>query len=232
METEKTLLVIEDEPAILRFLRPSLEGTGWRVLEAATGRAGQDLAATKKPDVILLDLGLPDGDGLDVLKTLRQWTSVPIIIISARGHEKDKIAGLDAGADDYLTKPFGIAELMARLRVALRHASSRPEDAPPVYEREGLKVDLTTRRVWLRKKEVRLSPQQYDVLSALVRHAGRVVSHKQLLKEAWGEDRVVTPESVRIFVHQLRRKIEPDPVRPRCLKTEPGVGYRLESPNE
>lgn len=232
METEKTLLVIEDEPAILRFLRPSLEGTGWRVLEATTGRAGQDLAASKKPNVILLDLGLPDGDGLDVLKTLRKWTSAPIIIISARGQEKDKIAGLDAGADDYLTKPFGIAELLARLRVALRHAERRPEDAPPLYEREGLKVDLVSRRVWLRKKNVHLSPQQYDLLAVLVRNAGRVVSHKQLLKEAWGEDRVVTPESVRIFVHQLRHKIEPDPVRPRCLKTEPGVGYRLESSNE
>ena len=232
MDDEKTLLVIEDEPAILRFLRPSMEDMGWRVVEATTGRMGLELASSKKPAVILLDLGLPDGDGLDVLKTLRQWTSVPILIISARGQEKDKIAGLDMGADDYLTKPFGIAELMARLRVALRHAEDRSGDAPPLYEREGLKVDLVARRVTLRKKEVRLSPQQYDLLAVLVRNAGRVVSHKQLMKEGWGEDRVVTPESVRIFVHQLRHKIEPDPVRPRCLKTEPGVGYRLEAPDE
>ncbi len=229
MEREKTLLVIEDEPAILRFLRSSLENTGWQVLEATTGKLGLDLAASKKPDVILLDLGLPDGDGLDVLKALRKWTSAPVIIISARGREKDKIAGLDAGADDYLTKPFGIAELMARLRVALRHAEKQTEDAPAVYEREGLKVDLVARRVWLRKKELRLSPTQYDLLAALVRRAGRVVSQKQLMKDVWGEDREVTPESVRIMVHQLRHKIEPDPVRPRCLKTEPGVGYRLEA---
>lgn len=199
--------------------------------EATTGRAGVDLAAAKKPDAILLDLGLPDGDGLDILKNLRQWTSAPILIISARGQEKDKVAGLDAGADDYLTKPFSVAELLARLRVSLRHQENRPESAP-LYEREGLKIDLAARHVWLKKKEIHLSPQQYDLLAVLVRHAGRVVRHSQLLKEAWGEDRVVTPESVRIFVHQLRHKIEPDPVRPRWLKTEPGVGYRLEAPEE
>lgn len=231
MTSEKTLLVIEDEAAILRFLRPSLEKAGWRMWEATTGRAGVDLAAAKKPDAILLDLGLPDGDGLDVLKNLRQWTSAPILIISARGQEKDKIAGLDAGADDYLTKPFGVAELLARLRVALRHQENRPESVP-LYECDGLKVDLAGRHVWVKKKEIHLSPQQYDVLAVLVRHAGRVVTHKQLLKEAWGDDRVVTPESVRIFVHQLRHKIEPDPVRPRCLKTEAGVGYRLEPSEE
>ena len=231
MTSEKTLLVIEDEVAILRFLRPSLEKAGWRMWEAATGRAGIDLAVSKKPDAILLDLGLPDGDGLDVLKNLRQWTSAPILIISARGQENDKVAGLDAGADDYLTKPFSVAELLARLRVSLRHQENRPESAP-LYEREGLKIDLAVRHVWLKKKEIHLSPQQYDLLAVLVRHAGRVVRHSQLLKEAWGEDRVVTPESVRIFVHQLRHKIEPDPVRPRWLKTEPGVGYRLEAPEE
>ena len=228
----KTLLVIEDEPAILRFLRSSLEETDWKVLEATTARLGLELAASKKPDVILLDLGLPDQDGLDVLKSVRKWTSAPVIIISARGQEKDKIAGLDAGADDYLTKPFGINELIARLRVAIRHAERGPEDSPPLYEHAGLKVDLIARRVWLKKKEVRLSPMQYEVLATLVRNAGRVVSQKQLMKDVWGEDRDVTPEAVRIFVHQLRHKIESDPVRPRCLKTEPGVGYRLEAPEE
>jgi len=232
MDTEKTLLVIEDEPAILRFLRSSLEEIGWQILHAPTGRIGLDMAASKKPDVILLDLGLPDQDGLSVLKGLRQWTSAPIIIISARGQEKDKIAGLDAGADDYLTKPFGIAELMARLRVALRHAEKSVSDAPPVYDHEGLRVDLIARRVWLRNKEIRLSPLQYELLSVLVRNAGRVISQKQLMKQVWGESREVTPESVRIFVHQLRQKIEPDPVRPRSLKTEPGVGYRLEAPED
>ncbi len=227
METEKTVLVIEDEAAILTFLRSSLEKTGWQVLEARTGRIGLDLAASQKPDVILLDLGLPDQDGLDVLKALRQWTSAPVIIISARGQEHDKIKGLDAGADDYLTKPFGVPELMARLRVALRHAAQKPEDAPPLYDHEGLKVDLVARKVWLKKKEIHLSPLQYDLLAVLVRNAGRVVSQKQLIKEVWGE--TVTPELLRITVHQLRHKIEPDPVRPRCLKTEAGVGYRLEA---
>ena len=229
MDDKKKLLVIEDEIAILSFLRSSLESSGWEVLEARLGRLGLELAASRKPDVILLDLGLPDMDGLEVLKALRQWTSVPIIIISARGQEHDKVRGLNAGADDYLTKPFGIPELTARLRVALRHALSRPEDAPPVYEQGGLKVDLLARRVWLRKKDVRLSPMQYELLAVLVRHAGRVVRQDQLMKEVWGENRDVTPEAVRIFVHQLRQKIETDPVRPRHLKTEPGVGYRLES---
>ncbi len=232
MKTEKTLLVIEDEIAILQFLRSSLKDSGWEVLEARTGKIGLDYAASRKPDAILLDLGLPDQDGIQVLKSIRKWTSAPVIIISARGQEKDKIAGLDAGADDYLTKPFGIPELMARLRVAIRHAENKPEDAAPVYENAGLKVDLVTRRVWLKKKEVRLSPLQYELLAVLVKHAGRVVKHEQLMKEVWGEDREVTPESVRIFVHQLRHKIEPDPVRPRSLKTEPGVGYRLESPED
>jgi len=227
---DKTLLVIEDETAILTFLRSSLEKHGWQMLEARTGRLGLELAASKKPDVILLDLGLPDQDGLDVLKAMRQWTSVPVIIVSARGQEYDKVRGLDAGADDYLTKPFGVPELMARLRTALRHAAQKPDDPPPLYDYEGLKVDLIARKVWLKKKEIHLSPLQYDLLGCLVRHAGRVVRQKQLIKEVWGETRDVTPELIRITVHQLRHKIEPDPVRPRCLKTEPGVGYRLEAP--
>lgn len=232
MAAEKKLLVIEDEPAILKFLHSSLEEDGWELLEARAGRVGLELAARQKPDIILLDLGLPDGDGLDVLQQLRQWTSAPVIIISARGQEKDKIAGLDAGADDYLIKPFGIAELKARLRVALRHLERASESAPPLYEHESLRVDLVARRVWVRKKEIHLSPMQYDVLAVLVRNAGRVVSQKQLMKDVWGEDREVTPEAVRIFVHQLRHKIEPDPVRPRSLKTEAGVGYRLEAPED
>jgi two-component system KDP operon response regulator KdpE len=226
-EDKKKLLVIEDEAAILIFLRSSLESSGWDVLEARTGRAGLELAVSRQPDAILLDLGLPDQEGMDVLKGLRQWTSTPIIIISARGQEHDKVRGLNAGADDYLTKPFGIPELMARLKVATRHALSRPEDAPPVYEHRGLKVDLIARRVMLRKKEVHLSPTQYKLLAVLVRHAGRVVRQDQLIKEVWGQGRGVTPEALRIFIYQLRHKIEPDPVRPRSLKTEAGVGYRL-----
>lgn len=232
MENEKTLLVIEDEPAILTFLRSSLEEHGWEVMEARTARIGLDLAAKKKPDAILLDLGLPDKDGIAALKELRKWTSAPVIIISARGQENDKISGLDAGADDYLTKPFSINELLARLRVAMRHAENKSEDAEPLYEHEGLKVDLIARKVWLKKKEIHLSPLQYNLLAVLVRNAGRVVSQSQLMKEVWGEDRDVTPELVRITVYQLRHKIEFDPVRPRSLKTEPGVGYRLESEEE
>jgi len=227
--SKKTILIVEDETPILRFLRASLQEQNFRVLEATTGHLGLDLAVKYKPDVILLDLGLPDMDGLETLKNLRQWTSAPIIILSARGQESDKISGLDAGADDYLAKPFGVAELLARLRVALRRAVQPDKDTSPIYEHQGLKVDLTLHRVWVRKKEIRLSPLQYNVLAALVRHAGRVVSQSQLIKDVWGEDRDATAESVRIFVHQLRHKIETDPVRPRHLKTEPGVGYRLEA---
>ncbi len=232
MEKNKKLLVIEDELAILRFLRASLQESGWEMMEASTGRVGLELAASKKPDVILLDLGLPDGDGIDVLKTLRKWTSAPVIIVSARGEEKDKIKGLDAGADDYLTKPFSVNELKARLRVALRHAEGSPEESPAVYERQGLKIDLVARRIWLKKKEIHLSPLQYKLISVLVRNAGRVVSQLQLAKEVWGGSGEVSPEAIRIAVHELRHKIEPEPVRPKCLKTEPGVGYRLESPDE
>lgn len=229
MSVSKKLLIIEDEPAILTFLRSSLQET-WDVTEARTGRIGLELAARDKPDVILLDLGLPDQDGLQVLKALRKWTSAPVIIISARGQEFDKIKGLDSGADDYLIKPFGVPELMARLRVALRHAEQKPEDTSPLYENAGLKVDLVSRRVWLKKKEVHLSPKQFEILAVLVRNAGRVVRQSQLVNDVWGKDKDVTPELLRITVHQLRHKIESDPVRPKCLKTEPGVGYRLETP--
>ena len=228
-EPEKLVLVIEDELAIVRFLRASLQERRFKVLEAVNGKTALDLAATKKPDIILLDLGLPDMDGLEVLKRLRQWTSAPVIILSARGQEGDKILALDKGADDYLTKPFGVAELMARVRVALRHAERSGKEEEPVFEHDGLKVDLAARRVWVRKKEMHLSPHQYDLLAVLVRNAGRVVSQKQLIKEVWKGSEETTAESVRIFVHQLRHKIEPDPVRPKHLKTEPGVGYRLES---
>src|SRR5258708_13517180 len=188
MKIDKTLLVIEDEVGIVQFLRSSVKETGWDVLEARTGRIGLDYAASRKPDAILLDLGLPDQDGLQVLKALRKWTSAPVIIISARGQEKDKIAGLDSGADDYLTKPFGVPELMARLRVALRHAEQRAQDPEPVYEHAGLKVDLVGRRVWLKKKEIHLTPIQYDLLAVLVRNAGRVVPQEQLMKEVWGKN--------------------------------------------
>lgn len=230
-ERKATILVVDDERAIQRFLRPSLEENGFSVFEASTGKSALDLAVAKKPDVILLDLSLPDMDGLDVLKRLREWSSAPVIVVSARGQESDKIAGLDRGADDYLIKPFGVEELLARIRVALRHAERAVRDPEPVYEHGDLKIDLTLRRVWLSKKEVRLSPLQYTLLAALVRDAGRVVAQKQLLKELWPEGGS-TPEALRILVHQTRHRIEKEPVRPRHLKTEPAVGYRLESPDE
>ena len=231
IERAKTILVIDDERSILRFLRVSLEENGFEMLEASSGKAALELAAAKKPSVILLDLSLPDIDGLEVLKRLRQWTSAPVIVVSARGEQADKIAGLDRGADDYLTKPFGVEELLARIRVALRHAERLAQDPEPIYKHDDLKIDLTARRVWLGKKEVRLSPLQYVLLSALVRNAGRVVTQKQLLKEIWPEGGS-TPEALRILVHQTRHRIERQPVRPRHLKTEPAVGYRLEAPDE
>lgn len=225
------VLVVDDERAIQRFLRPALEESGFTVIEASNGKAALELAASKKPDVILLDLSLPDIDGLEVLKRLREWSDAPVIVVSARGEESDKIAGLDQGADDYLIKPFGVEELLARIRVALRHAERTARDPEPVYEHGDLKIDLPLRRVWLAKKEVRLSPLQYTLLAALVRNAGRVVAQKQLLKEIWPEGGS-TPEALRILVHQIRHRIETEPVRPRHLKTESGIGYRLESPEE
>ena len=229
--SEAAILVVDDERAIQRFLRASLEENGFAVFEATTGRAALDLAAARKPEVILLDLSLPDMDGLEVLERLREWTSAPIIIVSARGEQSDRIIGLNSGADDYLIKPFGVEELLARIRVALRHARQAARDPEPVYEHGDLKIDLSMHRVWISRKEVRLSPLQYTLLAALVRGAGRVVSQKQLLKEIW-PDGGSTPEALRILVHQTRHRIEKEPVRPRHLKTEPAVGYRLESPDE
>ncbi|MDX6768276.1 MAG: response regulator [Elusimicrobiota bacterium] len=225
------VLIVDDERAIQRFLRPALEEAGFAVLEASTGKSALELAVAKKPGVILLDLSLPDMDGLEVLKRLREWSSAPVIVVSARGEESDKIAGLDQGADDYLTKPFGVEELLARVRVALRHAEREARDPEPVYEHGDLRIDLTLRRVWLAKKEVRLSPLQYTLLAALVRSAGRVVAQKQLMKELW-PDGGSTPEALRILVHQTRHRMEKESVRPRHLKTEPGVGYRLEAPDD
>ena len=231
-DAEKPILVVDDEASILRFLRAVLQDKGFRVHEATTGRAALELAAARKPDLVLLDLGLPDMDGLEVLRRLREWTHAPVIILSARGREDDKVAGLDSGADDYLTKPFSVEELMARIRVALRHAERAGREPEPVYLHGELKVDLSLRRVWLGRKEVRLSPNQYSLLAALVRNAGRVLGQRQLLREVWGSEAESNPEALRVLVHQLRHRIERDPVRPRHLKTEPGVGYRLADPEE
>ncbi|HJT24377.1 MAG TPA: response regulator [bacterium] len=231
MPENPTVLMIEDELPIRRFLKPSLQSHDFKVLEAVTGTEGLALATSHNPDIILLDLGLPDMDGLEVLKRLREWTPTPIIVITARDKEKDKIAGLDAGADDYLTKPFDVGELLARIRVALRHAQRVKQGGKqdPVFETPDFKVDLSARVVTVRGKEVHLTPNEYDLLAFLIRHAGKVVTQKQILQEVWGPASGDQVQYLRIYVYQLRQKIEADPDRPRYILTESGVGYRLKA---
>jgi two-component system KDP operon response regulator KdpE len=222
------VVVIEDDPQIRRFLRTGLHAHGFEIHEAETGKSGLTVAATRKPDLIILDLGLPDMDGVDVIKKLREWTSRPVIILSARNMETDKVAALDAGADDYLTKPFGLDELLARLRVALRHAAQPGlVDATNVFSSGGLKVDLAQRRVHCDGAEVHLTPIEYRLLTALIKHAGKVLTHRQLLTEVWGPSYVEHSHYLRIYMGGLRHKLEADPARPKLLLTEPGVGYRL-----
>jgi two-component system, OmpR family, KDP operon response regulator KdpE len=222
------VLLIEDEPQMRRFLRAALGNESYRLVEAPTAREGLAQAAGRNPDVILLDLGLPDGDGIDLTRRIREWSGTPIIVISARGQERDKVAALDAGADDYLTKPFGVGELLARMRVALRHAG-RAAGGPdePVFTTGNLRVDLEHRRVFVGEGEVHLTPTEYKLLLALVHHAGKVLTHQHLLKEVWGAHTTDQTPSLRVHMAQLRHKLEGDPARPRYLLTEPGVGYRL-----
>ncbi len=210
------------------FLRATLRAQGYQVVEAATAREGLAQAAGRNPEVILLDLGLPDADGLDVARDLRRQLRAPIIVISARGQEHDKVTALDRGADDYLTKPFGVAELLARVRVALRHAAL-PANAPlrPVFAVGNLRVDLVRRQVFRDTKEVHLTPTEYKLLVALIRQAGRVITHRQLLQEVWGANYVDQGHYLRVYMAHLRHKLESDPSRPRLLATEPGIGYRL-----
>lgn len=230
MSADKTpVLVIEDEAPIRCFLRAYLESQGFRLIEAESGEEGLGLAASHQPALILLDLGLPGMDGLEVIRRIRQWTATPILVLSARGKEQDKIDALDAGADDYLIKPFGVGELAARMRAALRHATGPGQAGPGAVFRSGaLSVDLAAHRVRVGGREVHLTPIEFKLLAFLVRHAGKVVTHRQLLKEVWGSAREDQAHYPRIYVHQLRHKIEPDPARPRFLRTETGIGYRLE----
>ncbi len=224
------VVLIEDELPIRRFLRATLTSQGYRLFEAATGADGLAEAATRQPDLIILDLGLPDIDGLEVIRRLREWTTVPIIVLSARGQERDKIAALDAGGDDYVSKPFGIGELLARMRVVLRHAARTPgEGADPTFSVGDLHVDVALRRVTVAGKQVHLTPIEYRLLTTLIRHAGKVVTQQQLLKEVWGPHHTEQAHYLRVYIAQLRRKLEADPARPRYLLTEPGVGYRLAS---
>lgn len=222
------ILVLEDEPPIRRFLRISLEAHGYAVDEAESATKGIQRASESLPDAVILDLGLPDMDGLEVIARLRQWSRVPIIVVSARGKELDKVAALDAGADDYLTKPFGVQELLARVRVALRHASrgSQISTSDPFINGD-LTVDLEKRVVLVRDQEVRLTPTEYRLLIVLIQNLGKVVTHRQLLREVWGPDSVGENQYLRVYLGQLRRKIERDAARPRHLLTEPGIGYRL-----
>ena len=229
--TPMVVLVVDDEPQMRRFLRPALEAQGYRVIEAATATEALVAASTHNPDCVLLDLGLPDSDGIEVTRRLREWSDAPVIVISARGQEADKVAALDAGADDYLTKPFGTGELLARLRVARRHAARFRDDArEPVFEAGDLRVDLGQREVTRAGEAVHLTPLEYKLLATLVRHAGKVLTHRQLLKEVWGPGAVAETQYLRVYMAQLRHKIEEDPARPALLTTETGVGYRLRLP--
>lgn len=231
-ESKWLVLIIEDEAPIRRFLRTTLEGAGYRSLEAAGAKEGTSLAASHNPDLVLLDLGLPDRDGLEVIRALRQWSAVPIIVLSARDRERDKIDGLDAGADDYLTKPFAVGELNARIRAALRRAARRDGEAQPVFRHGGLEIDLQRRLVRREGGEVHLTPNEFKLLDYLARNAGKVVTHGQLLRAVWGAASPDQAHYPRVFVHQLRHKLEPDPARPRYIRTEPGVGYRLVADEE
>ena len=226
-EADCLVLVIEDELPLRRFLRAALAGHGYRMLEAESGREGLALLASHSPDIVLLDLGLPDADGLDCLAQLREWSAVPVIVISARGREDDKVAALDGGADDYLTKPFGIDELLARIRVALRHAHAAPSASEPILSLAGLRIDLARHEVEVEGRPVRLTPTEFAILALLARHAGKVLTHRQILAEIWGPGHAGEQHNVRVHVALLRKKIEDDPTRPRRLITETGVGYRL-----
>jgi two-component system KDP operon response regulator KdpE len=222
------LLIVEDEMQMRRFLRTALSAQDYRIVEAESAKEAIVAATTQSPEVILLDLGLPDGDGIKLTRQIREWSRVPIIVISARGREEDKVAALDAGADDYLTKPFGVNELLARIRVALRHwAQSGLDPSSTVVEVGGLRIDPTRREVTLHGREVHLTPIEYRLLVLLARNAGKVLTHRQLLTEVWGPAYENETHYLRVFMTQLRRKIEPDSARPRLLVTEPGVGYRM-----
>ncbi|HVV98244.1 MAG TPA: response regulator [Rhodanobacteraceae bacterium] len=223
-----SLLVVEDDPQILRFLAAALEAHGYAFASARTGAEGLALAATRQPDVLIVDLGLPDMSGLDVIAHVREWYARPIIVLSARDKETDKVAALDLGADDYLTKPFGIGELLARLRVAERHLSAHNGVPPEAIVRVGdVTIDFAAHRVRRGGADIHLTPIEYQLLAALAKHRGKVLTHRHLLREIWGAAHVESPHYLRIYMRSLRRKIEADPAQPCLLLTEVGVGYRL-----
>jgi len=221
-----TVLIIEDEKEIRRFLRTALEADSLRVYDAGTLQRGLIEAATRKPDLVILDLGLPDGDGISFIHEFRQWSQAPIIVLSARSEESDKITALDAGADDYLSKPFGIGELQARLRVALRRQQTRPE-GEAVYQFSGIRVDIPARRITRDGEEIHLTPIEFRLLAVLLNHHGKVLTQRQLLNQVWGPNAVEHSHYLRIYMGHLRQKLEIDPARPRHLLTETGIGYRF-----
>jgi two-component system, OmpR family, KDP operon response regulator KdpE len=222
------ILLIEDEKPIRRFVKPYLEIQDFKVIEAQTGEEGLALASSHKPELILLDLGLPDMDGLMVLRRLREWTKIPVIILTARGKDQDKVEGLNAGADDYLAKPFSVEELMARIRVSLRHLDDmKRQGAEPVFQTKDFKVDLDARLVTVKGKEIHPTPNEYSLLAILIHHAGKVVTQKQIIDEIWEPHSADQESSLRIYIHQLRDKLESDAGLPKYILTEPGVGYRL-----
>jgi two-component system KDP operon response regulator KdpE len=222
------VLVIEDEPQIRRFLRASLGAQGYRIVETSKGAEGISLAASHVPDVVLLDLGLPDIDGLEVVKRIREWSPMTILVLSARDQDRDKVAALDLGADDYVTKPFSVQELAARIRVGLRHAATaKGESDAPVVSVGELEIDLARHAVTMKGRRVRLTPIEFRLLATLARHAGRVCTHRQLLADVWGSQDATQSHYLRIYMRQLRNKLEEVPTRPRYLQTEMGVGYRL-----
>jgi two-component system KDP operon response regulator KdpE len=222
---DATILLVEDEVPIRRFLRAAITNQDYRLVEADTGADALQAAATRQPDVVILDLGLPDIDGLDVIKRLREWSAVPIIVLSARGRERDKVIALDAGADDYISKPFGPEELLARIRAALRRRTFR-DGGDATFTVGELRVDLARRQIAVGGREVHLTPIEYGLLATLVRHAGKVLTHRQLLREVWGPH-AEDAHTLRVHMAQLRRKLEAEPANPRYVLTEPGVGYRL-----
>ena len=220
------ILVVDDEPQIQRFLKPALNAAGYDVVQAGTGAEARKAVATAAPDVLILDLGLPDMDGKEVIAQLRGWSEIPIIILSARDRESEKIAALDLGADDYIEKPFGIGELTARIRTALRHKNRETASATR-FEIDGLEIDMVKRIVARNGAAIKLTPKEYDLLVLLARHAGRVVTHKTLLTSVWGPAHEEDLHYLRVFIGQLRQKIERNPAEPVIVRTEPGVGYRL-----
>jgi len=222
------ILVIEDDPQIRRFLRATLAAEDYQFHEAVIASEGIAQAAARQPDLVLLDLGLPDRDGLDIIREIRSWSQMPIVVLSARGQEKDKIAALDLGADDYVAKPFAVGELLARIRAALRRAAPlAPDPADPIVRFGNVQADFEKRLITVGGQEVHLTPNEYKLLQVLIKHAGRVVTQRQLLNEVWGPQHTEQSQYLRVYVAQLRRKLEQDPARPRYLQTEPGVGYRL-----